>query len=115
MALTYDPRFNIENFLATTEDGSSLDLHSAKFRDLPMLVSSSRRVVIDSSTEANLPLLAHTYLGAKELWWAILMYNGMLDPITDVYIGRTVLIPSRTQMISLLEAGNRSNLSTIEL
>lgn len=110
-----DSRFTLTNFCSLTEDGAAIDLHSAKFRDIAMMVPSAHRIVIDSSTEANLPFLANKYLGSPALVWAIMMYNGIVDPINDVYIGRTILIPSRPGIVELLEAGNRSNLSTVEL
>lgn len=113
--MALDPRFNMSNFYSTTEDGQSLDLLGAKFNNLAMLIPSSRTIVVNSSAEANLPFLADKYMGTSSLFWAIAMFNGIIDPINDVYIGRRLLIPARSAIISLLEAGSRSNVTSVEI
>lgn len=108
-------RFDLSNFCSLTEDGQDLDLFSAKFRNLALTSATNRVVTVDASTEANLPYLAEKYLGTSRLWWAILMYNGLLDPIEDITIGTKLAIPSRSSLITILESGNRSNISIVEI
>lgn len=108
-------RFDLSNFCSLTEDAQDLDLFNAKFKDLALLASTSRLITIDASTEANLPFIAEKYLGSASLWWAILMYNGLLDPIEDISIGRRLSIPSRSSLITILESGNRSNIGILEI
>lgn len=108
-------RFDLSNFCSLTDDVQDLDMFSAKFRNLSLLASTSRVITVDSTTEANLPYIAEKYLGTSMLWWTILMYNGLLDPIEDISIGTKLAIPSRSSIITILESGNRSNLNTIEI
>ncbi len=97
-------RFNLENFIPVTADGQNLDIFKAKFRDIRATVREQQRVVIDAAFEANLPGLAYKYLGNTSLWWAILMYNGLQDPLDDVKVGMTIKIPSRSDLITLMES-----------
>lgn len=108
-------RFDLSNFCSLTEDSQDLDLFTAKFKDLALVATTSRFITIDASTEANLPFIAEKYLGSSSLWWTLLMYNGLLDPIEDISIGRRLSIPSRSSLITLLESGNRSNIGLIEI
>lgn len=108
-------RFDISNFCSVTEDGQDLDMFSAKFKDLSLTSATSRVITIDSATEANLPFIAEKYLGSSRLWWTILMYNGLLDPIEDIALGVRLAIPSRSSLITILESGNRSNISIVEI
>lgn len=108
-------RFDLSNFCSVTEDGQDLDMFSAKFRSLSLITSTSRVITVDASTEANLPYLAEKYLGTSRLWWTILMYNGLLDPIEDITIGTRLAIPSRSSLITMLESGNRSNINIVEI
>lgn len=108
-------RFDLSNFCSLTDDGQDLDIFGAKFRNLALLSTTSRVITVDSTTEANLPYIAEKYLGTSRLWWTILMYNGLLDPIEDISIGSKLAIPSRSSIITILESGNRSNLNTIEI
>jgi hypothetical protein len=108
-------RFDLTNFCSLTEDGLDLDLFSAKFNSLSLVATSARVITINSTTEANLPYIADKYLGSSRLWWTLLMYNGLLDPIEDIVIGLKLAIPSRSSLITILESGNRSNISVIEI
>jgi hypothetical protein len=66
-------------------------------------VPSATTVIVDSSLEANLPMMAQTYLGDQHLWWVILYYNGITDPLSDVYTLKVLNIPDRQTLISYLE------------
>lgn len=108
-------RFDLSGFCSLTEDGQDLDMFSAKFKNLALVSATSRVITVDATTEANLPYLAEKYLGSSRLWWTILMYNGLLDPIEDITVGTKLAIPSRSSIINILESGNRSNISLVEI
>jgi len=108
-------RFDLSGFCSLTEDGQDLDIFSAKFKNLALVSATSRVITVDATTEANLPYLAEKYLGSSRLWWTILMYNGLLDPIEDITVGTKLAIPSRSSIINILESGNRSNISLVEI
>ena len=97
-------RFSIENFIPITQDGQSLDIFKAKFREIRSTVREQQRVVIDAAYAGNLPGLAHKYLDNTSLWWAILLYNGLQDPLDDVKVGMTIKIPSRSDLIAVMES-----------
>jgi hypothetical protein len=105
-------RFDASNFMSTTPDGTDLDIYTAKFKDIRFSVPASASVEIDASTESNLPYLAEKYLGDQNLWWIILEYNGLIDPIDDVSPGVTLLIPERRSVIAYLDANLNNTLST---
>lgn len=97
-------RFDIENFMRLTSDGGSLDIFSAKFRDIRFRVGHQSTVVVDARYEANLKTLAYDqYDGDSSLWWAILLYNGLQDPVGDIVPGVVLKIPKRTEIIALVE------------
>ena len=106
-------QFSIENFMEVTT-GNHLDIFSAKFRNIRSL-PEQQRVVIDAAFAHNLPTLAYTYLQDTNLWWAILMYNGLRDPLEDLVPGMTIKIPSKTALIAMLEAKQTSTNSVMRI
>lgn len=98
------PRFDSSNFMTVTADGQDLDIFSARFKDLRFGVPGTVTVEIDASTEANLPGLADKHLGDQALWWVILEYNGLVDPIEDITPGTVIRIPERRSVIQYLDA-----------
>ncbi len=95
--------FDQNQYMQKTDDGASLNFWDADFKNLHLRVPVQETVIVDARWEANLPGLAAEKLGSRYLWWAILMYNGLDDAITDVYPGRVLRIPSRTALMTYME------------
>jgi nucleoid-associated protein YgaU len=106
-------RFDSANFMSLSADGQDLDIFSARFKDIRFGVPSSVSVEVDSATEANLPGLADKYLGDQALWWIILEYNGLVDPIEDITPGTVLRIPERRSVIQYLDARPATELSSV--
>lgn len=81
---------------------NDIDIFDAAFKDMHLHVAASSTVVIDSTWEANLPGLAAEKLGDRFLWWALLMYNGIVDPVKEVFPGVVLRIPDPGQLKSYL-------------
>lgn len=102
--------FNLANYLEVTPDGDHFNIWDAPFRDIHLRVPTSRVITIDASTQANLPGIAAEYLGSRYLWWALLFYNGITDPISGVYSGLILKVPDREALLVYLE--NRRSLNS---
>ena len=95
-------RFSISGLMTISEDGYP-DVWGARFSNLRYSVASVNTITVSSGFEANLPALAEKYLGDQNMWWILLQYNGLIDPIHDIRIGQVLQIPDRTALISYLE------------
>lgn len=96
-------RFNSVNFMSLTSDGNDLSVFSAKFKNMRYNVPTERTLTLRPQDEANLPGLAEKYLGDRHLWWVLLEYNGLYDPIGEIKAGYVLRIPSRSALIAYLE------------
>jgi hypothetical protein len=76
---------------------------SAKFKNMRFNVPTEKTVALSAADAANLPGLAHRLLGDKSLWWVLLEYNGLYNPIEDIRPGILLNIPSRSALITYLE------------
>ncbi len=95
-------RFNTAFYYPILE-GGAFDIWDANPSDMKFNVPTATTIVVDSSLEANLPHIAYEYLGDTSLWWTLLYYNGITDPISDIYSLALLRIPDRQALISYLE------------
>lgn len=40
--------------------------------------------------------------GFEDLWWVVMLVNGLIDPETDLFPGRVLVVPSMTEVRSFL-------------
>lgn len=59
--------------------------------------------VVTDADQGNLPLIAYRMYGMTELWWAIVVFNGIADPFS-VKSGTRLRIPMMNDLISNLTA-----------
>ena len=78
-------------------------------------VPFDKTVIVGKDDEANLPGLAYRHLGDTALWWVLLEYNGLVDPIKDVVVGLTLKIPQRKSLIAYLESSRSQTETTITI
>lgn len=56
------------------------------------------------STEVGcLDIVAQYYYNNERLWWIIAAFNNLIDPVSDMYVGQKLKIPS-SQYVMLLTA-----------
>ena len=59
-------------------------------------------LVIDVTRVNRLDLIAKEYLGNTALWWLLAQYNAILDPSTEIVIGRVIRIPQKSRLQQLM-------------
>jgi hypothetical protein len=59
---------------------------------------------IEKIYEKKPQLLANALYGDTRLWWVILQYNSILDPITEFVEGVVLYIPQKERVLSYLKA-----------
>lgn len=95
-------QFSQSNYTKFTSLGDA-DIFKSRFKNLKFRLKRYRTFTVTAGFEANLPGIAHKFLGNQDLWWTILHYNGLYDPIEQVYIGAVLKIPDRTELLAVLE------------
>lgn len=84
------------NFIMLTADKTKLDYQNVKYIDIRFSLQAIQKIVVSDAFEANLPGIAYQLWGDPDFkyWWALGLYNGIVDPIEDVVTGLELLIPS---------------------
>lgn len=97
------------------DNSYDLDVFRSSYANIRWGVSPDIVITIDSKYEANLPGLAFDYYGDQSFWRAILAFNGLTDPLTDVCVGSRIGLPSRSSLDQFLTAGNQTLTKSLTL
>ena len=62
------------------------------------------QTTITERTAGRLELVADDFYGNVFLWWIIALANNILDPINDVTIGKTLIIPTLSDVESFFQS-----------
>jgi hypothetical protein len=66
------------------------------------LDDSDETYVVDMKSQHRLDLIAQVFYGDTKLWWFIAQYNAILDPYSEVGIGRVLQIPTKSRTLAML-------------
>lgn len=107
--------FDISKYLSPdpTTPYSHWNIFDSRLHLLRFKIPHVKTITITSITAANLPLVAQQELGSHELWWTLLYYNGLSDPIKDISIGAQIRIPNKNKLLSELETSFQKSSSII--
>ncbi len=78
------------------------DILKSGYKNMRFVVTPASQIQITAATMCNLPGLAYQLYGDTSLWRALLDFNGLSDPISDVCVGMTLLVPSKASLIDYL-------------
>ncbi len=85
-----------------------LDVFKSSYVNMRFGVLPSKVIVVDAKYQANLPGIAYDYYGDQKYWRAILSFNGLVDPISDVTVGTKLGLPDPTSLEAFMAQGNSS-------
>jgi len=88
--------------LDNTRDARSI--WKSAYKNIRFSIPLQEIIVLTDSQSANLPGLSYEKYGVVDFWRVLLHYNGLSDPIQDVYTGMTFRIPTQAGIISWLSA-----------
>lgn len=93
---------NRSNYLSLGADRKSLDYLSAKYLNIRFSIPPERTFVVTNSSIANTFGLAYQLYGDKNYWWILALYNGIINPVTDLKPGDVLQLPSLTSINAFL-------------
>lgn len=91
------------------------DFFKSGYKNIRFNIVPIQQIQLTSSQAANLPGLAFQLYGDTSLWRALLAYNGLKDPISDIVVGLVLSVPSKADIIAYLsqQTNNKQNSLTI--
>lgn len=89
-----------------TDVGWKLDPHSALYTALNRKSFSCATYTV-TQAEAHRPdLVAIKCYGKVEWWWIIAQYNGIINPLRELMVGVTLIIPNYNEVDKMFKQGN---------
>lgn len=114
MSGTYSGDFNYSKYTPVDNTGY-IDIFRSGFKNIRFNVQQSQQVTLDASTAFNLPGLAYNLYADTSLWHALLSYNGLSDPLTDVQPGVVLKIPSKASLLAFISRQQTNRQQTITI
>lgn len=77
-------------------------LYNQERYSIDKYLTNFERVTITAADEYNIHTLTFKIYGTHQYWWVVCLFNGIIDPTTELEAGREIRIPSLVQIQSYL-------------
>lgn len=84
--------------------GKARSPYGSLFKNIRYALSYSRSITITLAEMANLPGIAYREYGSEDAFYLILAYNGLTDPLTDIYPGIQLRLFTKTSLDAYISA-----------
>jgi hypothetical protein len=91
------------------------DIFRSGYKNIRFASQPNQQLQLDNSMAYNLPGLAFSLYGDSSLWYALMAYNGLNDPLTDIYPSLVILIPAKSDLINYISQTNNPQQQTITI
>lgn len=91
------------------------NVFNSKYKNLRYRLKPSSTYTVTQKDVANLPGISYNVYGTTDFWHVILVFNGLSDPLNDLYPGLVLQIPDKTSILTALtsDQGTTRNRVTI--
>jgi hypothetical protein len=107
--------FDLSNYAPVDNTGSMRNIFKSGFKNVKFQVQPSTTLVITAKHLCNLPGIAYTYYQDTSLWRALLAYNGVVDALSDICVGFTLRIPSKSDLMAYINSQQSTSAPTFTL
>ena len=100
--------YNVKNGRYTLGGTTEVSSFALEWWNKNTLTSDPSDIVyfVEKKYEGKHHLLGNVFYGDTGLWWVICMYNGILDPISEIVEGKMLLIPTLARVKSQIFTTN---------
>jgi hypothetical protein len=109
----YTADYNYSKYTPLDNTGDQYDVFVSGYKNIRFNIQQTSQLQLDNSTAYNLPGIAYQVYGDTSLWWALLAYNGLNDPLSDVYPGLVLLIPPKAQIQAYISRQSSGSTPTL--
>lgn len=80
-----------------------LDYMAASYLNLSDSITKYSTHVISQAFEGRPDLISYKLYGTVDLWWVICQFNGVVNPLTDLEVGKLLKAPDYSQVMHFLQ------------
>lgn len=107
--------YNWSRYTPLDNTGSDYSVFKSAFKNIRFAIPLSKKYMITASDEANLFGLSFKFYGDISLWRVLLEYNGLVDPLNDLYVGRVINIPNKSDVIAYIAKQQNNTTATFTI
>jgi hypothetical protein len=109
----YTGDFNWSKYTPLDSTKTNYDIFRSAYKNIRFSAPPITQYQLTAVDMANLPGLAYRFYGDTSFWRGLMGYNGISDPLSQVAVGITINIPSRSDMIAYLSKQTKNANTTI--
>jgi len=109
----YTGDFDYSKYTPLDNTLDQYDVFQSGYKNIRFNIQQQQQIQLDNSNAYNLPGIAYQAYGDTSLWWAIMVYNGLSDPLTDIQPGIVLLLPAKSTIQSYISRQSSSSSSTM--
>jgi hypothetical protein len=96
--------YDYNRFTPLDNTGRQYDIFKSAFKNIRFAIPAVQSIVVTEPDIGNLAGLAFRYYSDVSMWRVILAFNGLQDPIQDMWPGQVLKLPAKTDVIQYLNA-----------
>ena len=108
-----DTDYDYSRFTPLDNTLNQYDVFRSAYKNIRFALPTTQTIQINESDIANLAGLAFRFYGDTSLWRMILAYNGLQDPIQDMWAGQILNLPSKSAVIAYLNEQTHTKQETM--
>jgi hypothetical protein len=109
----YSGDYNYSKYTPLDNTGTQYDVFQSGYKNIRFNIQQTQQIQLDDSTAYNLPGICYQAYGDTSLWYGLMAYNGLSDPLTDIQPGIVLLIPPKSAIQAYISRQASSSASTI--
>lgn len=98
----YTPDYDWSAYTPLDSTGTNYDKFKSAYKNIRFNVQQTQQIQLTATDMANLPGLAYRLFGDTSLWRALLAYNGLSDPLSDIAVGIILKVPTKAAITAYL-------------
>jgi len=107
--------YDYSRFTPLDNTGKAYDVFRSAYKNIRFALPAVQSIVVTDPDIGNLVGIAFRVYGDVSLWRMIMAYNGMQDPIQDMYPGQVLKFPAKSSVIQYLNSQLQSQQPTITI
>jgi hypothetical protein len=102
-------------FTPVDNTGEAYSIFTSGFKNIRFSVRINQTITLTSAQAYNLPGLSQELFNDTSLWLALLAFNGLSDPLTDVYPVLSLNVPYKSDIVAYVSQNNRASTNTVTI
>lgn len=107
--------YEYSRYTKVDSSGKSFSVQNSAYKNIRFALQTAKIITITQSDLANLPGLSYRLYEDVSYWRILLAYNGLNDPIQDIYVGMKLRVPTKASISQHMSAFRKDATRTITI